>query len=99
MTWHTLALETPHEPSFHTIDGVSVVIVRDGDEWLAAEDRCSHAGCAFSTDGEIDGTTAICNCHGSEFDLRTGAVNIPPADDPIAIFPTRASENGWDVWL
>lgn len=99
MTWHAIAKPTRTEPFFHTIDGISLVIVRDGDGWLAAEDRCSHAACAFSDDGEIDGTTAICNCHGSEFDLRTGVAQVPPARDPIATFPTRVSSLGLEIWL
>ncbi len=99
MKWHAVFDAAQNQPSFLEVNGVSLVIVRDGDEWLAAEDLCSHAACAFSTDGEIDGTTAICNCHGSEFDLRTGAVQVPPANEPIAIFPTRVSEVGLEVWL
>ena len=99
MNWHALGTPAENHPSFHTINGTSVVIVRDGDDWLAAEDRCSHAGCAFSTDGEIDGTTAICDCHGSEFDLRSGAVQVPPAREPIATFRTRVSDVGLEVWM
>lgn len=99
MTWHTVASAAQSGPSFHTIAGIALVIVSAGEEWLAAEDRCSHAGCAFSTDGEIDGTTAVCNCHGSEFDLRTGAVEVLPAREPIATYPTRVSDTGLEVWL
>lgn len=99
MKWHPVSDPAQDEASFLEVNGVSLVIVRDGDEWLAAEDRCTHADCAFSTDGEIDGTTAVCNCHGSEFDIRTGAVQVPPANEPIATFPTRVSEVGLEVWL
>ena len=56
------------------------------------EDRCSHADCSFSSDGELDGLTAICDCHGSEFDVRTGTVLAPPADEPIATYPVKLSE-------
>lgn len=99
MTWRSAGSEAQPSPAFCTIGGQPVVLVRTGDGWLAAEDRCSHAGCAFSTDGEIDGATAICNCHGSEFDLRSGEAQVPPASDPIATFATRVSEAGLEVWM
>jgi nitrite reductase/ring-hydroxylating ferredoxin subunit len=60
-----------------------------GEVLWAIADRCSHANCAFSTDGEIDGLTAICDCHGSEFDVRTGQALTPPADEPITVYRVR----------
>ena len=65
--------------------------------WYAVEDRCSHAGCAFSEDGAIDGAHVICDCHGSEFDLRTGAVVRPPAVVPIATFSVRIADGRVEV--
>jgi len=58
-------------------------LVRAGGRWFAVDDECSHADCPFSVDGEVDGTTLICNCHGSEFDLESGAVLLGPADRPL----------------
>lgn len=82
--------------SDHSGDSVSVsvgakhvLLVKTGARWLAVEDRCSHAACAFSSDGEVDGLVVVCNCHGSEFDLRTGMVMAPPADTPILTYQVR----------
>lgn len=80
-----------------TIGDLHLLVVRVNERWLAFEDRCSHAGCAFSQDGELDGTTAICYCHGSEFDITTGEATRPPAVEPIRTFPVRASENAIEV--
>ena len=72
-------------------------------DWVAIEDRCSHADCPFSSDGALelapDGTggRAICDCHGSEFDLRTGAVLRGPADRPIAVFPVAERDGRLEV--
>ena len=55
----------------------------------AIEDMCSHAMCAFSEDGEVNGRAAICDCHGSEFDVLTGEVLEPPAQDPIRTYQVR----------
>jgi nitrite reductase/ring-hydroxylating ferredoxin subunit len=93
MTWHATAVDaaaTATTPPIRVeIAGVPMLLVFAEDRWRAFEDRCSHAGCAFSTDGEVDGLAAICNCHGSEFDVRTGAVLVPPAKAPIRTFPAR----------
>lgn len=63
-----------------TIGGTAFVAAHHAQGWVLFEDRCPHAGCAFAYDGEIaDGTTLICACHGSEFDLRDGSVLEGPA--------------------
>lgn len=96
MTWVDIA----------ALDDLSRPIARNGvfigvDEgrvW-AVEDRCTHAGCAFSTDGEVVGTIVVCDCHGSEFDRFTGDVLAPPADEEIKIYPTRGLEDRVEVDL
>ena len=81
----------------------ALLLVPLADGWVAIEDRCSHADCPFSSDGALelapDGTggRAICDCHGSEFDLRTGAVLRGPADRPIAVFPVAERDGRLEV--
>jgi nitrite reductase/ring-hydroxylating ferredoxin subunit len=41
----------------------------------------------------------LCNCHGSEFDIRTGAVLSGPAERPIRTVPTRVAAEGLEVDL
>lgn len=72
-----------------TVGGRDIVIAAVAGTWYGVEDRCSHAGCAFSEDGQLHGADLICDCHGSEFDVRTGAVRRGPAERPIRIFPVR----------
>ena len=74
-----------------------MLLVHADGAWWAIEDRCSHADCAFSSDGEVVETTAICDCHGSEFDIRTGEVLVPPAKEPIAVFPVRVNAGQIEV--
>ena len=66
--------------------------------WLAFADSCTHHACPLA-DGSLQGSTIECDCHGSIFDLRTGAVLRGPATDPIAVFPTevRAGRVGIDL--
>jgi nitrite reductase/ring-hydroxylating ferredoxin subunit len=65
-----------------------VAVIRHSNGWAMVPDRCTHAHCPFSDDGEVaDGHVLICNCHGSEFDLRDGAVLVGPAEDPLVVTP------------
>jgi nitrite reductase/ring-hydroxylating ferredoxin subunit len=73
-----------------------VVGIVDG-AWFGIEDRCTHAGCAFSEDGELAGRTLICDCHGSEFDVRTGAVLRGPAALPLRTWPVRVAADCLEV--
>jgi Rieske Fe-S protein len=42
---------------------------------------CTHAGC---TVGSVSGGTINCPCHGSKFNIATGAVVNGPASSPLA---------------
>lgn len=95
MTWWQTGLGRDGLDSPVASNGVLVGIHEDR-VW-AIEDRCSHAGCAFSTDGEVDGRVVICNCHGSEFDVFTGEVLVPPAEERIRVIPIRVVEGSIEV--
>jgi nitrite reductase/ring-hydroxylating ferredoxin subunit len=72
-----------------------LVLVRHTKGWSAALDDCPHAGCSLSDMGEVfDGTVLVCNCHGSEFDLLTGAVLRDPAEAPLEMFNVEPSADG-----
>jgi len=65
--------------------------------WFGVEDRCTHAGCAFSQDGQLAGSTLICDCHGSEFDVRSGAVLRGPAERALRTLPLRVAADHLEV--
>lgn len=90
----TVAARPPAEPRAIpvAVGGRSIVLVAWEDAWYALEDRCSHAGCAFSEDGAVEDGRMVCDCHGSEFDLTTGAVRRPPARVAVETFEVRAIE-------
>jgi len=76
------------------LDGVSVVLVRIGDDIYALNDRCSHADVALS-EGEVwcDEREIECWKHGSTFSLVTGEPQTLPATQPVAVYEARV-ENG-----
>lgn len=82
-----------------TVDGVDLVLGQTDSRVWAIEDLCSHAGCAFSTDGDIDRGVVICDCHGSEFDVFTGRVLQPPASEPVRTFSVRRDGDVLEIEL
>ncbi|HEY4277693.1 MAG TPA: Rieske 2Fe-2S domain-containing protein [Conexibacter sp.] len=76
------------QPTRVVIDETPVLVLRNGDRILALHDRCAHRGCPLH-EGEIDGDHVICPCHGSTFDLRTGAIVRGPATHPQPAFEAR----------
>jgi 3-phenylpropionate/trans-cinnamate dioxygenase ferredoxin subunit len=71
-----------------------VAVVRDGEDWYAVEDECSHAAIPLS-EGDVEGCEIECWLHGSRFDLRTGKPSGPPATEPVAVYAVRV--DGDDV--
>jgi nitrite reductase/ring-hydroxylating ferredoxin subunit/uncharacterized membrane protein len=73
------------------VDDTPVLLVREGELIFAIHDRCSHRGCSLS-EGNLQGSEIVCGCHGSRFDLRTGAVLGGPATAPQPSFQVRVQD-------
>ena len=67
-----------------------VSIARAGDGLYAFGDLCPCPGTACPLSGGLlTGTTIMCQCHGSQFDLTTGAVISGPASRPLTVYEVR----------
>ena len=64
------------------VAGTKVNVANTGGRLYAFDDTCTHTGCSLAM-GELDGTTVTCACHGSQFDVSTGAVLAGPARRPV----------------
>jgi 3-phenylpropionate/trans-cinnamate dioxygenase ferredoxin subunit len=64
------------------VSGTSVNVVNADGQLFAFDDTCTHMGCSLAN-GELDGTTVTCACHGSQFDVTSGAVLRGPAQRPV----------------
>jgi nitrite reductase/ring-hydroxylating ferredoxin subunit len=56
---------------------------------LALSADCTHDLCPL-VDGELRGAEIHCSCHGAAFDARTGAVLLPPANEPLPVYRLRS---------
>jgi 3-phenylpropionate/trans-cinnamate dioxygenase ferredoxin component len=52
---------------------------------------CGDAPCPLSG-GLLTGTTLMCQCHGSRFDVTTGAVLTGPATEPLHVHEVREAD-------
>jgi 3-phenylpropionate/trans-cinnamate dioxygenase ferredoxin component len=77
--------------------GVEIVVTNVAGDYWAVLGVCPHAGCSLATDGEVEESTIICLCHGSAFDLHTGEVVRPPAEEAIPTYSVRVSGNAIQV--
>jgi 3-phenylpropionate/trans-cinnamate dioxygenase ferredoxin subunit len=66
---------------FHTEDG----------EVFAIDDTCTHQDASLA-DGWLEGCEVECPLHASRFDLRTGAVDAPPAKVGVRTHPVTVTD-------
>lgn len=91
MAFEALPDRTPVQA---TLDGLNVLLVRDGERLFAIGDRCSHQGAPLhrgrvSFGGSL--STVTCPVHGSLFDLGSGAVRRGPAMSPVPSYDVRVN--------
>jgi len=71
-----------NEMQVFDVEGTEVNIASALGHLYAFDDTCTHMGCSLAK-GKLDGTTVTCPCHGSQFDVTTGAVLHGPATRPV----------------
>jgi 3-phenylpropionate/trans-cinnamate dioxygenase ferredoxin subunit len=74
------------------LSGTKLNVANTGGQLYAFDDTCTHMGCSLAR-GKLDGTVVTCACHGSQFDVTTGAVLRGPAQRPVRSVPLTI-ENG-----
>jgi 3-phenylpropionate/trans-cinnamate dioxygenase ferredoxin component len=70
-----------------------ISVARVADRLYAFDDlcTCTPRACPLSG-GLLTGTTIMCQCHGSRFDVATGAVLGGPATDALHVYEVREVE-------
>ncbi len=86
----------PGEMSSFDVDGEAMAVANVDGAYYAFHDTCTHRRCSLS-DGELDGTTLTCICHGSRFDITSGQVVRGPAERPLKVFNARVTGDDVEV--
>ena len=68
-----------------------VSVARVDGALYAFDDLCTHEACPLSA-GLLTGASLMCQCHGSKFDVTTGAVQQGPAEKPLATYEAREQD-------
>jgi nitrite reductase/ring-hydroxylating ferredoxin subunit len=88
--------------AFDSLQPGGIVPVRVGGYTLAihlvdgqpycTDDICTHEESLISDGGFLEGFEAECPLHGARYDVRTGEVTMPPAEDPLRTFPVEVRD-------
>jgi nitrite reductase/ring-hydroxylating ferredoxin subunit len=70
------------------VTGTKVNVANALGQLYAFDDTCTHKGCSLAQ-GKLEGTTVTCPCHGSQFDVTSGAVLRGPAERPVRSRPVQ----------
>jgi nitrite reductase/ring-hydroxylating ferredoxin subunit len=67
-----------------------ISVARVDDRLYAFDDlcTCSDEACPLSG-GLLTGTTIMCQCHGSRFDIASGAVVAGPATEALGVYEVK----------
>ena len=80
------ALSTGEMQAFE-VNSLTIAIANVGGRFYAFGNVCTHLQCPL-VKGELEGTTVTCACHGSQFDVTSGAVLRGPAQEPVESYQT-----------
>ena len=78
------------------VRGTKIAVANVGGAFHAFDDTCTHMACSLAG-GDLEETTVICPCHGSEFDVTSGAVLQGPAREPLATYETRVEGENLEI--
>jgi len=75
-----------------------VAVARSGGTLYAFDDLCTcgERPCPLSS-GLLTGTTLMCQCHGSQFDVTSGTVLRGPATEALAIYQVREANGRIEI--
>src|SRR5689334_19034706 len=84
------------ELASYDVGGTRVAVANVEGTFHAFDDICTHQQCSLA-EGDLDETTVTCPCHGSQFDVTTGAVLAAPAVRPVRSYRVRVEGDALQV--
>jgi len=82
----------PGQGKLIEVDDKEIALFNCDGEYYAIDNECTHVGGPLC-DGEIDGATVTCPWHGAEFDLKSGEVLAPPAEEGVNTYKVHIDGN------
>ena len=79
------------------VNGEPVALFKIAGQIFATSNICTHAHCELDASNMVHDDVVECTCHGSQFNIRTGAVVLPPATEPLKTY--QVSVEGEDVFV
>jgi nitrite reductase/ring-hydroxylating ferredoxin subunit len=78
------------------VRGTQIAVANVAGTFYAFGDTCTHMQCSLAA-GDLEETTVICPCHGSEFDVTSGEVLRGPAREPVGAYEVRAEGDSLEI--
>lgn len=79
---------SPGQMKLVEIGDERILLTNLGGEYHAVAEVCSHAFAPLS-EGDLTNEEVECPLHGSVFNVKTGEVLSPPADESLTVYPVR----------
>lgn len=79
------------------VGGEQIILYKDENQVYALSNICPHENCYLDENHQMHNDIIECTCHGSQFDVKTGVVILPPAIEPIPIYKVKVE--GEDVYI
>jgi 3-phenylpropionate/trans-cinnamate dioxygenase ferredoxin subunit len=70
------------------VEGNEIALFNCDGSYYAIDNECTHVGGPLC-EGDLEGDKIICPWHGAEFDVKTGKVLGPPAEESIKSYKVR----------
>jgi 3-phenylpropionate/trans-cinnamate dioxygenase ferredoxin subunit len=81
------------EAIFHAeVAGKQIILIKRGNEIYALDGVCTHEY-AELWNGFVSDDTITCPLHLSQFDIKTGEVLSPPAEQPLQVYSVKIEDN------
>ena len=74
------------------IAGENICLINVEGKYYAIGNVCTHEGGPLA-EGTLEGYEVECPWHGSKFDIRTGKVTRPPANEPESNYEVKVEGN------
>ncbi len=71
-----------------TVGDEEIMVANIDGTFYAASDICTHSYVSLS-EGDLEGQEVECFLHGSRFNVITGEVLLPPADESLTVYQVR----------